>query len=155
MSVCTYVEKNKYDMCKWHHGGSKPWLAYTGHRTCEKIGEQNWTKFCSPIFSHLRWLRVCLPWQCYPKESWFVSITWLIIDEESCLKIMFFFPGDEHLHGGQQSGGETEIVVRANDCRSIDVTGGQNVDTIRNIPGTNKYIKHVEQDYIYSRLWAR
>ena len=20
-----YVEKNKYDKCKWHHGGSKPW----------------------------------------------------------------------------------------------------------------------------------
>ena len=45
---------------------------------------ENFVQFCSPIFSHVRWLRVCLPWQCYPKESWFMSITWLIIDEESC-----------------------------------------------------------------------
>ena len=32
-----------------------------------KLGNKN--------FSHVRWLRVCLPWLCYPKEWWFMSIT--------------------------------------------------------------------------------
>ena len=47
---------------------------------------ENFVQFCSPIFSHVRWLRVCLPWQCYPKECLFVSIIWLMIDKESCFE---------------------------------------------------------------------
>ena len=41
---CTSVrmwEKIQYDKCTWNHGSSKPWWAYTGHRTCERIVEQN------------------------------------------------------------------------------------------------------------------
>ena len=56
---------------------------------------ENFVQFCSPIFSHVRW-------QCYPKESWFMSITWLTIDGESCWYFIFTGEGRHSLKALQR-----------------------------------------------------
>ena len=50
---------------------------------------------------------VCLPWLCYPKECWFVSITWLMIDEESC-DCYFSSKGDDALFQSKAERGDPD-----------------------------------------------
>ena len=93
--TCVYsAKKVKYYKSTWHHAGSKTWYAYTGHRTCEKIGGH---------FSASKIWAPKLPckqiWQSFSRDSVYAyqdfatrknddscSITWLII----VLLILYF-----------------------------------------------------------------